>query len=145
MLRFIQRYEGPEPASATLTLPYELRRRSRLHARLDSGEEVGLVLDRGRVLRDGDRLRSGCGRVAAVRAATEAVSRASAASGLILARACYHLGNRHLALQIGDGWVRYAADHVIDEMLRGLGLEVVEEHASFEPESGAYGEHHHHD
>ena len=55
----------------------------------------------------------------------------------------YHLGNRHVSLQVGDGWVRYQHDHVLDEMVRGLGLEVVFESAPFEPEGGAYGGHSH--
>ena len=56
-----------------------------------------------------------------------------------LARAAYHLGNRHVPVQVGDGWLRYLADHVLDDMLRGLGLEPKSEQAPFEPESGAYG------
>jgi urease accessory protein len=55
-----------------------------------------------------------------------------------LARAAYHLGNRHVALQIGEGWLRYKHDHVLDEMLHGLGLKVAVEQAPFEPEAGAY-------
>ena len=55
-----------------------------------------------------------------------------------LARAAYHLGNRHVALQIGPGWLRYCHDHVLDDMLRGLGLTVTVEQAPFEPEAGAY-------
>ena len=64
-----------------------------------------------------------------------------------MARACYHLGNRHVALQIGEGWVRYQHDHVFDAMVTGLGLNVIVEQAPFEPEAGAYsqGHAHHHD
>ena len=58
-----------------------------------------------------------------------------------LLRAAYHLGNRHVALQIGAGWVRYQHDHVIDEMVKGLGLDVQVEDTPFEPEAGAYGGH----
>ena len=60
-----------------------------------------------------------------------------------LARAAYHLGNRHVALQVGSGWLRYLHDHVLDDMVRGLGFEVVVEEAPFEPEAGAYGGHGH--
>jgi urease accessory protein len=56
-----------------------------------------------------------------------------------LARASYHLGNRHVALQIGQGWLRYQHDYVLDDMVRGLGLDVTVEEAPFEPEGGAYG------
>jgi urease accessory protein len=62
-----------------------------------------------------------------------------------LARACYHLGNRHTAIQITDRQVCYLQDQVLDAMVAGLGLEVRHAHGPFEPESGAYsgGGHHH--
>ena len=62
----------------------------------------------------------------------------------LFARACYHLGNRHVPMQIGDNWIRYLHDHVLDEMLVGLGITTKCEQASFEPESGAYGAHSRH-
>ena len=71
-------------------------------------------------------------------AAAETVSTVHSDNGLVLARACYHLGNRHVPLQIGPGWLRYAHDHVLDDMLRGFGLTVRVERAPFEPEAGAY-------
>jgi urease accessory protein len=132
--------EGVE-ASDTLTLPFELRQKSRLRARLDSGEEVALLLPRGRVLRGGDLLLASDGGAVRVRAAAEYVSTATAGEPVALARAAYHLGNRHMPLQVGDGFLRYQADHVLDEMVRGLGLTVKSEQAPFEPEAGAYGEH----
>ncbi len=134
--------------TTTLTLPFELRQKSRLHTQLDDGTDAGLFLERGTVLRDGDLLRAENGTVIAVRAAAEDVSTAHAHDNHLLARACYHLGNRHVPLQIGDGWVRYQHDHVLDDMLIQLGLHVKFERAAFEPESGAYGGHghgHHHD
>jgi urease accessory protein len=121
-----------------LVLPFNERSKSRLRATLDSGEEVGLFLERGSVLRDGDLLRAEDGRVIRVEAAPETVSTVRTDDGLLLARACYHLGNRHVALQIGAGWLRYCHDHVLDDMLRGFGLEVRVEQAAFEPEGGAY-------
>lgn len=128
-------------ASEQLTLPFELRQKSRLRARLDSGEEVALILPRGRVLRDGDVLTGESGLVVRVRAATERVSKVTGVDPIALARAAYHLGNRHVAVQVGTGFLRYLRDHVLDEMVRGLGLTVSEEDAPFEPEAGAYGEH----
>jgi urease accessory protein len=71
-------------------------------------------------------------------AASETVSTVRSADHRWLARAAYHLGNRHVALQIGEGWLRYSHDHVLDQMLHGLGLAVTVEQASFEPEAGAY-------
>lgn len=143
-LRIVERLNENLPARATLTLPFDLRQKSRLRTRLDSGEEVGLFLPRGTVLRHGDRLRAADGRVIEVRAAPETVSTARTDEPLLLARAAYHLGNRHVALQLGPGWLRYLHDHVLDGMVRELGLDVIGEQAPFEPEAGAYGGGHHH-
>jgi urease accessory protein len=129
---------GTEPQTS-LTLPLEKRIRSRLRANLDDGREAGLFLERGQVLRDGDLLASADGLVVQVRAAAEPVSEVACPDPLLLARACYHLGNRHVALQIREGRLRYQHDHVLDELLRGLGLEPSFAEAPFEPEPGAYG------
>ena len=145
MLEITERLSAPEQAQATLTLPFELRQKSRLRARLDNGEEVGLFLPRGAVLRHGDLLRADTGLVVRVEAAIEEVSRATTHDPLLLARAAYHLGNRHVPLQIGAGWVRFQRDHVLDGMLRDLGLRVMEERAPFEPEAGAYSHRHAHE
>jgi urease accessory protein len=126
------------PAAAQLVLPFELRRRSRLRAMLSNGVEVGLFLERGTVLRGGDLLMADDGTVIEVVAARETVSTVREADGTRLARAGYHLGNRHVPVEIGGGWLRYGHDHVLDDMVRGLGLPVVVEEARFEPEAGAY-------
>jgi urease accessory protein len=141
MLTITRRLTDLRPADADLTLPFQLRTKSRLRTVLPSGEEVGLILERGSVLRDGDLLLADDGRVIRIVAASEAVSTVTAANPLALMRASYHLGNRHVALQIGPGWLRYQHDHVLDEMVRGLGLDVRVEEAPFEPEAGAYGGH----
>ncbi len=143
-LQITERLREPADAQATLTLPFEQRQKSRLRIRLDNGQDAGLFLPRGTVLRHGDRLRATSGLVVEVRAAPEAVSTARADDTLLLARAAYHLGNRHVALQLGPGWLRYPHDHVLDDMTRELGLTVSREQAPFEPEAGAYGGGHHH-
>ncbi len=122
----------------TLTLPFEARQKTRLLARLDSGVEVGIFLSRGTVLRDGDRLATDDGRVVLVRAAAEPVSVVRTSDALLFARVCYHLGNRHVPLQIDSGELRYLRDHVLDDMVRGLGLSVEHALMPFEPERGAY-------
>lgn len=139
-MQIVERLSEDLPARATITLPFELRRKSRLRIRLDSGEDVGLFLPRGTVLRHGDRLRTTDGLVVEVRAAPETVSIARTDDPLSLARAAYHLGNRHVALQLGPGWLRYLHDHVLDRMVEKLGLSVASEQAPFEPETGAYGD-----
>ena len=134
---------GDGRASARLVLPFELRQRSRLLATLDNGEEVGLMLPRGTVMRGGDRLQSSDGRLIEVVAAPEQVSVVRSNDARQLARAAYHLGNRHVSLQILDGELRYLADHVLDHMLEGIGLAVSHETLPFEPEAGAYHGHDH--
>lgn len=125
-------------ADAQLVLPFEHRQKSRLRTRLANGEEVALLMERGSVLRGGDLLQADDGRVVEVVAALETVSTVTAADPWQLARASYHLGNRHMALQVGQGWLRYQHDHVLDEMVMGLGMTVKVEQAPFEPEGGAY-------
>jgi urease accessory protein len=125
----------------SLTLPFEIRQKSRCRVTLDNGAPAALSLPRGRTLRAGELLQAGDGSVIEIRAAAEAVSTATSSSPLLLAHACYHLGNRHVPLQIGGGWCRYLKDHVLDEMVRALGLEVTAGEAPFEPVDGAYGAH----
>lgn len=135
---FEQLLHHDQDADEVLTLPWERRMRSRQRVRLDGRGEALLVLPRGTVLRDGDRLTGAHGRRLRVVAAAETVSTAHARDGQGLLRAAYHLGNRHVTVQIGAAWLRYLHDHVLDDMLRGLGLHVVVEQAPFEPEAGAY-------
>ncbi|HPE61698.1 MAG TPA: urease accessory protein UreE [Thiolinea sp.] len=137
----------PDPgtgAGLLLTLPYERRIISRQRVTLDNGADAGLFLPRGTVLHDGDYLQADSGEIIVVRAARESVSSLYCDDPLALARACYHLGNRHVPLQITAGMIRYQHDHVLDDMLHGLGLHVTVEQASFEPEPGAYGGGHAH-
>lgn len=131
-------------ASDRLTLPFEMRSRSRYRAVLASGDAVGVVLPRGTILRGGDRVRTSDGRIVEIVAAREALLEVRCASAQALARAAYHLGNRHVAVQIGDDWVRLQPDHVLEAMLRGLGGQVVQVSAPFEPEAGAYAHDHQH-
>jgi urease accessory protein len=110
---------------------------------LGSGREAALMIERGVVLRGSDRLASAEGDLVLVIAAKEHVSTIVSTDLRLLARIAYHLGNRHIPLQIGDGFVRYQHDHVLDHMVRELGLEAKIEDAPFEPEAGAYGQHSH--
>jgi len=126
-----------------LALPFEQRCKSRLRATLVSGEEIGLFLERGTILRGGDCLAADDGRVVRVESATEKLMEVCAENADSLARAAYHLGNRHTAIQIGDGWLRFAADHVLAQMLAGLGVETSALDSAFEPEPGAYAAGHH--
>lgn len=136
----IERFAAPGAvATERLELSFELRCKSRLRTRLAGGEECGLFLERGTVLRGGDCLQGNDGRVVEVAAAAEALLEARTGDPLLLARAAYHLGNRHVAVDIRPGRLRIGADAVLGDMLRGLGLAVDAVEAPFEPESGAYG------
>lgn len=147
MIKLTRVLSEAKPHAATLRLPIDKRIKSRLRAELTDGREVGLFLPRGLVLRHGDLLESDEGLVVRIESAPESVSTVRSVDALLLARACYHLGNRHVPLQVEAGWIRYLHDHVLDDMVRGLGLEVTSEEAPFEPEAGAYqsnGHGHHH-
>jgi urease accessory protein len=124
---------------ATATLTFEQRRKSRQRLRLDDGTEAALLLPRGTVLAEGDRLQADDGAVIAVRAAPETLSVVRTADDLLLARVAYHLGNRHVPLQIARGELRYQHDHVLDGLAQALGLRVEVVTAPFVPEPGAYG------
>ena len=126
-----------------LKLPFEARQKSRLRTRLVSGEEVGLMLPRGDILRGGDLVTASDGRVIEVVAEPEKLLHIESKE---LARVAYHLGNRHVPVQVGETFLRIAQDHVLEEMARKLGAKVSRIEAAFEPEAGAYaGGHHQHD
>ncbi len=133
---------GKTAPSERIVLPYELRCKSRLRTRLESGEEAGIFLERGTILRGGNRLQANDGRIVEVVAAPEEVMEIRSGDPLLLARAAYHLGNRHVAVEIGEGLLRFSRDHVLAEMVRGLGFSVDEASSPFEPEGGAYGHGH---
>lgn len=139
--KFADRHAVP---NTQLVLTYDVRQKSRFTSVLASGEEVAVVLPRGRVLRDGDLLNTDDGRAVRVTATEERLLRVTAADAQSLARAAYHLGNRHAALQVGVDFLQLPYDHVLADMLQGLGAQVAEIIAPFEPETGAYGGGHHH-
>lgn len=131
-----------------LELDFQQRQKSRHRATTVCGEPLGWFLERGRVLEHGDVMLCNDGSQALVIAADETVSEVISDDTHLLMRAAYHLGNRHVPLQIGEGWLRYQHDHVLDGMLLGLGLEVACCQRPFHPENGAYhgsGGHHHGD
>ena len=136
----VQKRTSPRPAfDADLVLPFERRQKSRLRATVTGGEEIGLFLERGAVLRGGEFLQAEDGRVVRVVAAEEDLLEIRCRDAEELARSAYHLGNRHTPVQVGADWLRIAADEVLAGMLRGLGATVTALRAPFEPETGAYG------
>ncbi len=127
-----------------LVLPFERRQKTRQRACLVSGEEVAILLPRGEAMRGGDLLEASDGRVIEVVAEAERLLHVTCASARELSRCAYHLGNRHAPVEVGDGWLRLALDHVLRDMLVRLGATVVDVEAPFEPEAGAYGAVHSH-
>jgi urease accessory protein len=132
-----------QPSDA-VHLTYEQRVRSRLAVQLESGRDATIILPRGRVMRGGDRLRGDDGTVVEIVAAAEPLLEAQIEDARQLARAAYHLGNRHVAVEVRDGALRIARDPVLGPLLLQLGLAPEEIEAPFEPESGAYGHSHAH-
>ena len=124
--------------SDTLTLPLETRVRGRFKAVTDSGAEAGIFLERGRCLLHGDVLKAESGTLIRVLAAPEDLTEATATDWLLFAKAVYHLGNRHAAMEIGPLWCRFKPDHVLDDLALHLGLSTRPVTAPFQPETGAY-------
>ena len=136
--------------AATLTLDWDARQKSRFGAQLDDGREVAVILPRGSVLRGGDVLVAEDGSLVRVVAAPQPVLQVrhcrAHGSPFDLLRAAYHLGNRHVPLELQPDLLQFEPDAVLAEMLRAQHLIVSEALAPFEPEAGAYGSggHHHH-
>jgi urease accessory protein len=125
-------------STMSVVLTFDERQKSRYKTSTVCGRELGWFIERGTVLRDGDCLQCKTGEIIHVTAAAEAVSEVRSHNQLLLTRAAYHLGNRHVPLQIGNSFLRFLRDHVLDDMVRGLDLEVRHEEQPFQPENGAY-------
>lgn len=141
MLKLTETIQTGEAVDDSISLVYSDRQKARLPVITKSGIQVGLFLQRGQFLRSGLVLTGSQGYKVRVEAAPEALSIVHCQDELLFARACYHLGNRHVALQIMPNELRYLADHVLDEMLIGLGLQIEHHDLPFEPEAGAYHTH----
>jgi len=133
-----------DPIDLRVILSHEQRDRGRMRIFSTGGEEVRLFLKRGSPLLVGEVLRSVCGRHILVEGAIEPVVTASCEDWESFSKACYHLGNRHVKVQIGNCWLRILPDHVLEDMLAQLDLTLAHGSHVFIPESGAYGQSGHH-
>ena len=124
--------------AGSVSLDYDGRRQRRRVMSADNGIAFLLDLPRPTVLRDGDGLALEDGRVIVVRALAEPLIEARADAPLLLARAAWHLGNRHLPVEVRADSLRFRPDPVIDDLLTRLGLSLRQISAPFEPEGGAY-------
>jgi urease accessory protein len=147
MLIFIHRIPKAEVLSTLkplLTLSLTAEERTRTRHRFDVPEEQILFfrLPRGIILQDGDFLRAESGELIEILAKPEPVLTVLADNSLTLLRVAYHLGNRHVPVEITPDYLHLKPDSVLAEMLIHLGVEIKEEIKPFQPEAGAYGHHH---
>ncbi|HEY9830178.1 MAG TPA: urease accessory protein UreE [Stenomitos sp.] len=145
MLTFTQRLSADVdiPVSFSLALTAEERTRTRHRFETPEGQVLYLRLPRGTVLQNGDLLKSEGGDVVVrIVAKPEPVITVTSQTPVDLLRASYHLGNRHVPLEVAPHYLRLSPDPVLQTMLEHLGVELQEEVLPFHPESGAYGHHH---
>ena len=126
----------------TVQLDHDLRHRRRIGLRSEGGIEFLLDLPEATLLRDGDSLVLEDGRSIAVRAAAEPLAEIRATDAAALTRVAWHIGNRHLPAAISAERLLIRRDHVIEDMVRGLGGRVRHVTEPFEPEGGAYAHGH---
>jgi urease accessory protein len=131
--------------AATVTLDWDTRQKSRFDAVDSTGRSIGVFLPRGTVVRGGDVLVAEDGSLIRVEAAPQDVLRITACaqhgSPFDLTRAAYHLGNRHVPIELQADHLKIEPDHVLADMLRAMHMTVLPVSEAFEPENGAYGEH----
>ena len=130
--------------AASVTLDWDTRCKSRFDATDSTGRQLGVFLPRGTVVRGGDVLVAEDGSLVRVEAAPQAVLRITFCSEhgtpFDLMRAAYHLGNRHVPIELRPDHLKIEPDHVLAEMLRAMHMTVAEVQEPFEPEGGAYGD-----
>ena len=128
-------------------IDFDRRHRRRILLTTEGGNEILLDLPQAARLRDGDGLQLEDGRIVRVEARPEPLAEIHAHDDGELVRIAWHLGNRHLPVQLIGDRIRIRRDHVIEDMVEGLGGHVEQIEAPFDPEAGAYvgGHHHHHD
>jgi urease accessory protein len=144
MLAFTKRLNTDREISVSFTLSLTAEERTRTRHRFETpeGQALYLRLPRGTVLQDGDLLQSEAGdAVVRIVAKPEPVLTVTSKTPINLLRASYHLGNRHVPLEVAPNYLRLSPDPVLQAMLEQLGVEVEKEIVPFQPESGAYGHH----
>ena len=131
--------------ATTVELDWDVRQKSRFDTTDSAGRSLGVFLPRGSLVRGGDVLLAEDGSLIRVIAAAQEVLRITACaehgSAFDLTRAAYHLGNRHVPIELKPDHLKIEPDHVLADMLRAMHMTVVTVHDAFEPEGGAYGSH----
>ena len=144
MRRFTKLVAIPADNIPCLVLAFDARKKSRQLVRLNNGEEIGILLPPGTILREGDVIESEDGSRFKIQAAEEELMMVTAPDSFTLLRAAYHLGNRHTSIELRPDRILLQVDSVLKEMLLGLGLTVAPVSEKFTPEPGAYGGGHKH-
>lgn len=142
---FTQRLEQIETDASfeIIELTFDTRQKSRFRATLANGTDIGADLPRTGILRSGSFIATEQGDLLRVDAQAEHLMQVTAKTEFDLLKAAYHLGNRHVPLMLTPSALYFEPDHVLAEMVVGLGLAVTETDHPFEPESGAYAQHSH--
>ncbi|MBF7683079.1 urease accessory protein UreE [Acinetobacter sp. B5B] len=127
----------------TLELCFDTRQKSRFRAQMKDMTDIGADLPRTGILRSGAYIATKDGDILRIDAKAETLMQVTAQSDFDLLKAAYHLGNRHVPLMLTPSALYFEPDHVLAEMVEGLGLTVIQVEHPFEPESGAYAQHAH--
>lgn len=142
---YTQRLDGiaSDQTFEILELTFDTRQKSRFRATLQDGTDIGADLPRTGILRSGSYIATHEGDVLRIDAKPEQLMQVTAKTDFELLKAAYHLGNRHVPLMLTPYALYFEPDHVLAEMVEGLGLAVKQVEHAFEPESGAYAQHAH--
>jgi len=146
MLKAYERFDhSHSEISDSITLDHDTRKKARIKAKTDGGADIGIFMARGQPLLVGEIIKTECGQFMRVKGQAEPVTTAIANDWLTFSKVCYHLGNRHTSMQIGELWLRFKPDHVLEALAQKYGLTIDKTPAIFEPENGAYaiGTHEH--
>ena len=139
MLQAFERLDHTHDVIADrITLDQDTRKKARTKGITDNGQEIGIFMERGHPLLIGEVLKTECGLLIEIKGQAEPVSTATSTDWLTFSKVCYHLGNRHTSLQVGELWVRFKPDNVLEELAEKYGLSIDKTPAIFEPENGAY-------
>ena len=138
MLKAYERFDHiHSEISDSITLDHDTRKKARIKAKTDGGADIGIFMARGQPLLVGEIIKTECGQFMRVKGQAEPVTTAIANDWLTFSKVCYHLGNRHTSMQIGELWLRFKPDHVLEALAQKYGLTIDKTPAIFEPENGA--------
>ena len=144
MLQAYERFDHTHSEIAdSITLDQDTRKKARIKGKTDNGLDIGIFMERGHPLLVGEILKTECGLLIEIKGQKEPVATCTAIDWLTFCKVCYHLGNRHTSLQIGELWVRFKPDYVLEALAEKYDLVIDHTPTIFEPENGAYSKGNH--